>query len=324
MEDSGTFASKSSMRTTGAALPPCAGSGSCIVCVIGCNVQYIATRTASTTISARLAGTSLSPALRRVAELLLVDPEAIAFGTVASVATRAGTSTPTVVRLATALGYGGFADLRDAARAELSLRLNTDAVRVRTAPPDDPVAGLLATEQANVATTLEGLDPATLDAVVALLDDDDRRVWVLPSTQTEGVAMRFADQLAIIRDGVTLLAGSELRVTSVARGLRRGDLLVSMDISRHELATVRVQGDAVRRGAVPVVLAGALPISLATTGGHLLPFASAATGPFDSLVGLTVLTTLIANLLIDRRRAQTSRRLGGLERTWTTTGLFQA
>lgn len=289
-----------------------------------CNIRYIARRPPSSTISARLAGTSLSPALRRVAELLLVDPEAIAFGTVASVAARAGTSPPTVVRLATALGYGGFADLRDAARAELSVRLNTDAVRVRAKSPADPVAELLATEQANIASTLEGLDPATLVSVVSLLDDDDRRIWVLPSTQTEGVAMRFADQLAIGRDGVTLLGGSELRMMSVARGLRRRDVFVSMDIARHELATVRVQADAVRRGAIPVVLAGALPVALTTTGGHLLPFASRATGPFDSLVGLTVLTTLLANLLIDRRRATTARRLGGLERTWTSTGLFEA
>jgi DNA-binding MurR/RpiR family transcriptional regulator len=289
-----------------------------------CNVRYIARRPPSSTISARLAGATLSPALRRVAELLLVDPEAIAFGTVASVAERAGTSTPSVVRLATALGYEGFADLRDAARAELSIRLNTDAVRVRAKTPADPVAELLATEQANITDTLEGLDPDVLDAVVALLDDDDRRVWVLPSTQTEGVAMRFADQVAIARDGVTLLAGSELRMMSVVRGLRRGDVLVSMDIARHELATVRVQGDAVRRGAVPVVLAGALPNALSTERGHLLRFASEATGPFDSLVGLTVLTTLLANLLVDRRRAETARRLGGLERTWTTTGLFEA
>jgi DNA-binding MurR/RpiR family transcriptional regulator len=271
-----------------------------------------------------MAGTALSPALRRVAELLLVDPEAFAFGTVASVAAAAGTSTPTVVRLATALGYAGFAELRDAARAELSVRLNTDAVRVRTPAPDDPIGHLLATEQANIATTLEGLEPRRLEAVLALLDDDDRRIWVLPSTQTEGVALRFADQLAIVRDGVTLLSGSELRAASVARGLRRRDVILSMDIARSELATVRVQADAVRRGGVPVVLAGGGPVALDTTGGHLLQFASTAVGPFDSLVGLTVLTTLLVNLLIDRRRTQTSRRLGGLEQTWTTTGLFEA
>jgi DNA-binding MurR/RpiR family transcriptional regulator len=278
----------------------------------------------SASISARLARTSLSPALGRVAELLLVDPESVAFGTVASVAERAGTSTPSVVRLATALGYEGFADLRRAARAELSVRLNTDAVRVRTEPAADPVQALLAVEQANLADTLGAVDPATLHEVVDLLADTDRGLWVLPSTQTAGVALRFADQLMIVRGGVTLLDGSEMRVLSLTRALRRGDVLVSMDVPRHELATVRIQGDAVHRGGVPVVLSGALPVGLSTRGGHLLPFACRAAGPFDSLVGLTALTTLLVNGVVDRRRGDSSRRIGDLERTWTTTGLFQA
>lgn len=289
-----------------------------------CNVRYIGSRPASTSLSARLARTSLSPALRRVAELLLVDPEAIAFGTVASVAERAGTSTPSVVRLAVALGFGGFGELRDAARAELSVRLNTDAVRVRAEPVSDPVAALLAVEQQNLEATLGALDPSTVAAVADLLDDDGRGVWILPSTQTAGVALRFTDQLMIVRDGVTLLDGSEMRVMSLTRGLRRGDVLLSMDVPRHELATVRVQGDAVRRRAVPVVLTGSVPVALDTTGGHLLAFACDSVGPFDSLVGLTALTTLLVNDLVTRRRATSARRLGALERTWTTTGLFDA
>src|SRR5690606_9956176 len=115
-----------------------------------CNVRYIAASDPSTeSISARLARAELSPALKRVAELLLIDPEAVAFGTVASVAARASTSTPSVVRLATALDYSGFAALREATRSELSLRLNTDAVRVRSrAQTDgDPLATLIEVEQ---------------------------------------------------------------------------------------------------------------------------------------------------------------------------------
>lgn len=293
-----------------------------------CNVRYIGSRSSSTatstSISARLARTSLSPALRRVAELLLVDPEAIAFGTVASVAERAGTSTPSVVRLAVALGFAGFGELRDAARAELSVRLNTDAVRVRAEPVSDPVAALLAVEQQNLEATLGALDPRAVEAVGDLLDDDGRGIWILPSTQTAGVALRFADQLMIVRDGVTLLDGSEMRVMSLTRGLRKGDVLVSMDVPRHELATVRVQGDAVRRRAVPIVLTGSVPVALDTSGGHLLTFACDSVGPFDSLVGLTALTTLLVNDLVTRRRSTSARRLGALERTWTTTGLFDA
>lgn len=272
--------------------------------------------------SARLAGATLTPTLRRVAELLLVDPEAIAFGTVASVAEAAGTSTPSVVRLAVALGYDGFGALRDAARQELSIRLATDAVRARTATPGDPIEQLRAAEHANVDRTLDGLDPAALATAIDLLDDRARRIWVLPSSQTVGVALRLVDQLALIGARVVLLDGSEFRVTTTLGALEPGDVLLSMDVPRHEHALVRIQAAAVARGAIPVVCTGPPATGLATEGGVVLPFATQAAGPFDSLVGLTVLAGLLTNALVDRRRPVVAARLAGLERTWTLTGLF--
>lgn len=253
-----------------------------------------------------------------------MDPEAIAFGTVASVAQAVGTSTPSVVRLATALGYEGFAALRGAARAELSVRLNTDAVRARATPAGDPVRALLDAEHRNLDATLGGLDPGVVTAVGDLLDDGGRHLWVLPNTMTAGVAQRFVDQVAIIRGGVTLLDGSELRVRSTLGGLRRGDVLLSMDVPRHELATVRVQAAAIERGAVPVVLSGSVPVALSSEGGHLIRFACEAVGPFESLVGLTALATLLVNELVSRRRDVAADRLAALERTWTTAGLLDA
>jgi DNA-binding MurR/RpiR family transcriptional regulator len=273
-------------------------------------------------LSARLAGATLSPALRRVAELLLVDPEAVAFGTVASVAAAAGTSTPTVVRLATALGYDGFADLRDATRQELSIRLATDAVRARSEAPDDPIEQLRSTEHANIDRTLDGLDPTALATATDLLDDPGRRVWVLPSSQTVGVAIRLVDQLALIGVRTVLLDGSEFRITSTLGSLDAGDVVLSMDVPRHEHALVRIQAAAVQRGAVPIVCTGPPATGLATTDGVVLPFATAAIGPFDSLVGLTVLASLLTNAVIDRRRPAVAERLAALERTWTLTGLF--
>jgi DNA-binding MurR/RpiR family transcriptional regulator len=274
-------------------------------------------------LSARLATVALSPGLRRVAALLLAEPETISFGTVATVARAAGTSGPTVVRLAHALGYGGFGELRDAARAELSMRLNTDAVRIRAQPAAEPVVALLAIEQANLHDTLSALDQATVAKAVLRLADEARTVWVLPSTQTAGVAARFADQLLILRDGVVLLEGSELRITSRLQALRRGDVLVSLDVPRHELATIRVQREAVGRGAVPLVLAGGLPVALRTDGGLLMQFACATIGPFESLVGLTALTTLLVNGVAAHRPAA-AERVRALECAWTTAGLFDA
>ena len=68
------------------------------------------------TLEARIAAerARLSPAERRVAEVVLEQPELVAFGTVARVADKAGTSGASVLRLAARLGYQGFTDLQAA------------------------------------------------------------------------------------------------------------------------------------------------------------------------------------------------------------------
>ena len=97
-----------------------------------------------------------------------------------------------------------------------------------------------------------------------------------------------------------------------------------MDVPRHEHALVRIQRSAVERGAVPIVLTGPPTTALAVDGGVCLLFATASVGPFDSLVGLTVLASVLTNALIERRRPQAAARLAALEATWTLTGLFDA
>ncbi|WP_270934278.1 MurR/RpiR family transcriptional regulator, partial [Falsiroseomonas oryzae] len=54
----------------------------------------------------------LTPAERKVAELVAADPAAVTGATVASLARAAGVSEPTVIRFCRALGLEGFADLR--------------------------------------------------------------------------------------------------------------------------------------------------------------------------------------------------------------------
>jgi DNA-binding MurR/RpiR family transcriptional regulator len=162
-----------------------------------------------------------------------------------------------------------------------------------------------------------------LTAAVDLLDDA-RRVWVLPSSQTFGVAHRLVDQLSIIGRRATLLDGSEFRIATTMAALVPGDVVLSMDVPRHEHAVVRLQRSAVERGAVPIVLTGPPGTGLAVDVGVCLLFATASAGPFDSLVGLTVLASALTNAVVERRRPQVVDRPAALEATWTLTGLFDA
>ena len=59
----------------------------------------------STTDLIAAAGSALTPAERRIAEAVLAEPTLLAFGTVSDLASHVGTSRPTIVRFANALGF---------------------------------------------------------------------------------------------------------------------------------------------------------------------------------------------------------------------------
>src|SRR6516164_6948508 len=99
---------------------------------------------------------------RKIATVLADEPQTIAFGTVAQVAQRAGTSGPSVVRLAVKLGYEGFVDLQADVQSELSRQLGPARDRIRQRPPTDLVSRVQVAEQDNVMQTLQRVDSAVL------------------------------------------------------------------------------------------------------------------------------------------------------------------
>lgn len=270
---------------------------------------------------------SLPASHRKVADLLLADSEQVAFGTLSSVAAAAGTSTTTVLRFAARLGYAGFGELRDAVRDEVSEQLRSAVGRMRRGVHGAGGALLdraLAVERANLERTFASFDDELLATATDLLCDPDRRIWVLPSSQTLGIGALLADQLGICRARVTLLDGSEFRIMTVLAALRPGDVAVTLDVQRHEGWLVRVQHHAVALGAVPVALTDRLPCSLDLSGGIGIVCGCDTTSPFESLVGMVAAGNLLVSAVAERRHDDVAARVEVLEATWVTNDLFDA
>src|SRR5208282_3814934 len=99
---------------------------------------------------------------RKIAAVLADEPQTVAFGTVAQVARRAGTSGPSVVRLAVKLGSDGFVDLQAAIQSELAQQLGPARDRIRQNLAGDLVERVQSAEQDNVARSLQSIDRAAL------------------------------------------------------------------------------------------------------------------------------------------------------------------
>lgn len=90
----------------------------------------------------------LPAALQRVAETVLLDPPAVAGGTIVELAERSGTSVSTVTRFCRAIGLEGFAGLRlglrdggSAGGTNNGLRDGGSAGRTNNGPRDGVPAG---------------------------------------------------------------------------------------------------------------------------------------------------------------------------------------
>ncbi|MDQ3943616.1 MAG: MurR/RpiR family transcriptional regulator, partial [Actinomycetota bacterium] len=196
----------------------------------------------------------LTPAERKVAAVVLSDPEAVAFGTVADLARRAGASGATVVRLAAKLGYDGFPGLQGAVREEMARRLRPAAERIRRPEPGDALSRTLAVELDNLTATLESLDRAELGRAVRLLARPRARVLILSGDASHGIALTFATEVSMLRPGVEHVAGSPVQVARALAQTGPDDVVVVLDISRYDRWVLEAAGRAAARGAQVVAL----------------------------------------------------------------------
>jgi DNA-binding MurR/RpiR family transcriptional regulator len=262
----------------------------------------------------------LTRAERLVAEAVLRDPEAVAFGTVAALAERAGTSGASVVRLATRLGYEGFAELQAAVREAIGRQLRPAAEKIRQEPASDPLARALAIEVANVHATLEDADADMVQRAVELLGDPARTVAVLAGDAEHGIGSMLASALGMLRAGVAQVAGSDTAVARELALLEPGDVVVALDLRRYERWVLAHARRCAAVGAEVIAITDSVLSPLAEVATVRFAVAAEGVGPFDSHVGMLALANALVAGVAARRRKAATRRLDRIEDAWRATG----
>jgi len=262
------------------------------------------------------AGATLTPAERRVAEVVLEQPQLVAFGTVADLAEASASGAATVVRLATKLGFDGFTGLQASVQHALANQLRPAAERIREPAASDAISRHLQLEVGNVTTTLTSLSDEALAAVVARLSDTTGRVLVLSGDASLGVAQQLVSELCSLRDGVLLVDGNDVAVRRTIALAGEGDVLVVLDLRRYDRWVVEGARAASAQGVWCVAVTDSLLSPLASLAEHTFTVAAAGGGPFDSHVGTLALANLLVAGVADRLRAQAADRLDRAEAAW--------
>jgi len=264
----------------------------------------------------------LTPAERRAAQLILDDPDSVIFGTVASLAAKARTSPASVMRLATKLGFDGYAELRASMQQEISHQLRPAAELIQEEPSPDPLTRALYVETHNVRTTLSGVEPDVYVRAADRLADLKRKIIIVPALAQHFVGARMALELEMLRNNVRLAYGPQSVVAKDIALLDPGDVVVTLDVRRYDAWLVDTVHRAKKLGAHVITITDSRLSPYAAVSDETFIVSAEGVGPFDSHVGSYVLANTLVAGVATRCRRTAAGRLARIEDLVGETGVF--
>ena len=247
---------------------------------------------------------SLSPAERKLARVLLASYPIAGLESVARFAERAGVSPPTVTRFIGKLGLRGYPQFQELLRGEVQDRLSSPLVRYRDERrkrrSDSVLVDALEGARANLQETQELLSQRDFEEVVDLLADLRRRVLVIGGRVSGQLAHHCANQLHLLRPGISLGDAERSSPATALVDLRRGDLLIVFDYRRYQADTIESARLAAAQGCAVVVFTDPWLSPASNWAGQVLVTSVEAVGPFDSLVAATAAVEALVAALVGR------------------------
>ncbi|MDH5456572.1 MAG: MurR/RpiR family transcriptional regulator [Gammaproteobacteria bacterium] len=260
---------------------------------------------------------ALTPTERRIAEAVVEEPTLLAFGTVSELASRVGTSRPSIVRFATKLGFDGYSQLQQHIRSDLSHHLSRPSERIRS-DGNKAVPARMAINDA-IASVFDVIEGEQLAALVAPIVQAER-VWILSGETSRAGAHALHSGLSMVRPRVQSL--EEHSYASTLGDAGPDDAAIVFDFYRYRrraLAAAQLLADA----GVAIVAITDSPLS------PYVELASAwcrievpAIGPFDSSIPVVAMSELLVAHVARALKDDATNRIDQIETLWEKTEVF--
>jgi DNA-binding MurR/RpiR family transcriptional regulator len=273
---------------------------------------------------------SLPMRLREVGRFVAANDYDATTRSMRELASVAGADPASFTRLAKALGYSGWEELRAAlteARRPPQCQPFSLRARNRRRGPDSDV--LLVSEKLEAeALGLRRISSNSITAAARTLHAA-RRIWIAGFRSCRGVAELLNYELRLFRaDEVQLVGGSGPEDLDLG-AFRANDAVVVVGFAPYSRASVLSAHEARRAGARLIAIADTITAPVAEGADHLLQFESAASpGFFPSLTGavaiaqsLAAAAFLMGGAVAKKRLEETEARLAATSQYVTAKGL---
>ena len=259
----------------------------------------------------------LTPTERRIAKAVLAEPTLIAFGTVSDLASRVGTSRPSIVRFANKLGFKGYTRLQRHVRIGLSQHLARPSERIRH---DDegslPARAAIDGAIASVFDAIEG------DQAEELVDRmaKARNVWVLSGETSQAGAHAFHSGLSMVRPGVRSVEEHSFGAALSDAGPR--DVAVVFDFFRYRRQVAKAAGVFADSGVAVLAITDSPLSPLVELADAWCEIEVPAIGPFDSSVPVVAFAELLVSRVAKTLYDEATARIDRIEALWEETDVF--
>lgn len=197
----------------------------------------------------------LSPQMQRAAMVILDDPRAVAVHSMRALAARAGVSPPTMLRLATRVGFPNYEAFRDIFRHSVSSGSYGDrADSLRRSTGQDGIPGLIGRTAEAAIQGVEGFsEPVFSHEIerVAEMAVSAETTYVVASGASFGQAVSFHYVCRMAMPGMELANNMGIRAIDGLATAGPKDLVLAISTSPYAAQTVEAAEFAHRRG-VPV------------------------------------------------------------------------
>lgn len=270
-----------------------------------------------------LRGKPLSKGHRRIAQYIEEHYEKAVFMTAAALGAECSVSESTVVRFATAMGYEGYPELREALVSLVRQRLTSEQrfAIASSIGESDVLSTVLHNDEQNIRKTIEALSQKDFDEAVNRVLSA-RRIYVMGLRSAAPLAQFTYHYLHQILDDVVLVQNTTGDVFEEIARISEKDVLLGVSFPRYSARTLECMRFARQNGAQVIGLTDGERSPVCDVSDVCLCACTDMASFVDSLAApMSVINALIVSVGL-RRREKLASHFKRLEGIWNAHSVY--
>jgi len=254
----------------------------------------------------RIKNITLTKSQRKIADYFIQNQDRIGGLSLQEAASEIGVSDASIIRFARAIGFKGYADLKDSAYnmlvrnaasgMSLTERMSSNKEKYQA---DDTELNFRELIQQNVHSVFHDNKPEDFETAVEYLINADKK-YVIGLRGCKGVAFQFGRLLSFMMPGVNVITDDDCNSINSMQDANENDTVIMFVFSRFYHIDLNYMSMARKRGCKIILIVNDATGPLSSYADVILMVGAANLSFFNSAIGADVAAEYLLNLISER------------------------